>query len=129
MKASPRAIADAIYAVMKDVPAKELDERSAAIANWLKRRGLLPIASRAIAELADAERRDQGREQVNITSATKLDADLLAELVTAAGADPKKTEINHTIDANLVSGAIVKRSSSVLDLSLAGHLNRLTNLQ
>jgi F0F1-type ATP synthase delta subunit len=120
-----RAVAEAVYAALAGVPAADLAARAKEIAGWMQKRGLLPLAAKVLAAIPDAERRALGRERVTVRSAGPLDAAMLERLVAAAGADASKADVEHVTDETLLSGATVRRASSVLDVSLKGKLAEL----
>ncbi len=126
---SPKVTPIQLAKLVMDVVGAQAPANAANFAQLLadnRRLNLLPyIATQYEQMRADAE----STADVTLTSAVALTADQQAKFTAALTKRLKRTVRLHcTVDPNLVGGAVVRAGDFVIDGSLKGRLEKLTNL-
>ncbi len=126
---SPKVTATQLAKLVMDVAGAQSPANAANFAQLLadnRRLNLLPhIAAQYEQMRADAE----STADVTLTSAVALSAEQQARFTAALTKRLKRTVRLHcSVDPNLVGGAVIRAGDFVIDGSLKGRLEKLTNL-
>ncbi len=121
-KKTNRQYAIALYEATKDLNDKLLDQILAAFAKLLTGDHKLKQANNIINEFVNYSKQRQGIEQIEITSARKLEPDLVEEIKKKFG---DKVEETMVVNPQIIGGIKVKVGDKILDSSLKKQLIRL----
>jgi len=116
----------ALHDIVHDLDEKEAGRAIVKFVELLKGRNELYLAPKALAAYERAARKAEGIERVRFTSASEV-ADgerkkIAKELASSIG---KPLEIDWTVDATLVAGAVIRYADLLIDASVKGKLARL----
>ena len=123
-KNSPKDYAIALYQITKELSGKALNEAIVEFVKLLAGKQKLKQAEKIIAEFVAYAKKQEGIQDIAITSAHKLDAKTTEAITAAFG---NQVEATHAIDESLLGGFIVKIEDKIFDASLKTQLVRLKN--
>ena len=116
----------ALHEIVKDLSDKEAGRAVKEFVALLRERDLLYLAPKAIAAYEREARKSEGIERVRFTSAEDVPEGerrkIAKELASSIG---KPLEIDWTVDATLVAGAVIRYADVLIDASVKGKLARL----
>ena len=121
-KNSPKDYAIALYQTTNKLSGKALNEAVVEFVKLLAGKQKLKQAEKIIAEFLAYAKKQEGIQDIAITSAHKLDAKTSETIAQVFG---KQVEATHAIDESLLGGFIVKTEDKIFDASLKTQLVRL----
>lgn len=121
MKAVPRQFAEALVDALTDATPVQVEKATSALIHHLAAHGKLRLLPRIVRALDVVWRNRFGAARIRVASAHPVSAALRERLERLApGAD-----LETSVDASLIGGAIVRVDDRQLDASIAGSLARL----
>lgn len=117
--------ARALYEATKDLHGKDLHQAIQNFVELLARKRLLKKADRIIAEFVTYAKRQEGIQEIEITSARELTEATLNKIKKAFA---EKTEATEKVDESLIGGFVVKSENRIFDGSLRTQLYRLRQI-
>ena len=122
MKISNRQFAEALYELTIGLVEKDLDVTLETFVKFLSKNKRLKQSNNIIVEFEKITKKKQGIIEIEITSARKLDKDIIEKIKESFA---KKVEAVEKIDGSLIGGIKVKLEDRVLDASVKTQLNNL----
>lgn len=122
MKVSPKQLARLFVESVEDASSKHLDEAATELISWLHARGELKKLRDVIRAIDQIWKEKYGIATLTIETAhplTKTMSDTLTKLANGA-------EVREVIDPSLIGGARLRIDERIIDGSLKGALNQLT---
>lgn len=117
--------ARALYDATKDVHGKDLHQVIENFVQLLARKQLLKKSNRIIAEFVAYAKKQEGIQEIEITSARELPEATLNKIKKAFA---EKVESVEKVDENLIGGFVVRTEDRIFDGSLRTQLVRLKQL-
>ncbi len=124
-KTTNKQLAKALYEVTKNIKGVDLKIVLADFVTILAREHKLKKADYIITEYIKYAKAGEGIQEIEITSARKLDEKILNHIKKAFG---NNTEATVKIDESLLGGVRVKTEDRILDVSLKAQLLKLKSL-
>ena len=120
-KKTTKDYAIALYDATKDLKGKKLEQVLGNFVRLVARDQKLKQAERIIAEFIRYAKKQEGIQDITITSAHELDAKMKKEIEESFG---EKVESAQTVDKGLLGGFVVKTADKIFNASLKQQLNR-----
>ena len=124
-KTTSKDYAVALHEATQGLKGNELNEVIQNFVALLAREQKLKQAEKIIAEFVAFAKKQNGIQDIAITSAHKLDVKTNEAIIRAFG---KQVEATHAIDESLLGGFIVKTEEKIFDASLKKQLQRLEQI-
>ncbi|OGL74557.1 hypothetical protein A3C96_04070 [Candidatus Uhrbacteria bacterium RIFCSPHIGHO2_02_FULL_60_10] len=125
MKITPRELARVLYLAAKDLSKPAAEAVVKRFVNMARTRGWAPLLNEALIQLPAVADRVDGIEGVTVETARPQDGKIIGALLRAVGLEPERAVVTVKVVPELVSGARVRRTDLVLDLSGRRQLERL----
>ncbi|OIO19568.1 MAG: ATP synthase F1 subunit delta [Candidatus Magasanikbacteria bacterium CG_4_10_14_0_8_um_filter_32_14] len=122
MKISNRQFAEALYELTIGLVEKDLDTTLEAFVKFLSKNRRLKQGNNIIVEFEKIAKKKQGIIEIEITSARKLDKDIVEKIKESFA---KQVEAVEKIDESLIGGVRVKLEDRILDASVRMQLINL----
>lgn len=121
---SPQAMAD----VFSNVCGEQLDEKGQNLVKIMAENGRLPALPAVVDLFAEMHAEYSKEVTVEVTSAVELTAEQVEKLSAALEKRlERKVKINCNVDSTVVGGLVIKADDTVIDGSVRGKLDRLTD--
>jgi len=125
---SPHVSSDEVARIMSEVAGDRFNDRFRGFLSVLAANGRLPLLPEATALYQDLRAEAEKRLSVRVVSAIALDEDQAGRLKSAlARRFEREIELEIEIDAGVIGGAVVYAGDQVIDGSLRGRLQKLSN--
>lgn len=121
-KNSPRQFAIALYEATSGAKKDDIEQIVANFAALLAKGRQLKLADKIIEEFINYAKEKDGLVRINITTATKLDENIIESIKKVFG---KKVETTENIDKSIIGGLIVRTKDVILDASVKTQLTKL----
>ena len=121
-KISNKQFAEALYELTKDVEGEELTKVLTGFVRLLSSNQKLKQADNIIKEFEIYSKKQEGIVSIEITSARKLDNEVIDQIKEVFG---KKVEADEVVDKKMLGGISIRTEDKILDGSLKTQLNTL----
>jgi len=126
LERSPGVSTGQLEGLVAGICAADLDEHGTAFLRLLGENGRIDFLPEIAARFAELEAEDSNVAEVEIVSATELDAGQRERLAAALKARLKREiRLTCSVDPALIGGAVVRSGDMLIDGSLRGKLERL----
>lgn len=122
MKNSSKQYAIALYNTLRDISDKQLSSTLKEFAAMIARDHKLSSANKIIEEFIHYAKKQDGVQEIEITSAHELDEKTIAKIKKSIG---EKVEAKVKIDESILGGIKIKIEDKILDASLKTQLLKL----
>ncbi|NMP17824.1 F0F1 ATP synthase subunit delta [Thalassotalea sp. Y01] len=111
-----------------NVCGEQLNDKGQNFIKVMAENGRLLVLPQVVAQFAELKAEFEQEVSVDVASAVELSAEQVTTLSAALEKRlARKVKLNCTVDANVVSGLIIKAGDMVIDGSVRGKLDRLAN--
>ena len=117
-----KTIAIALYESTKDLKGPELGKALHNFVALLAKENYLGQAEKIIAAFIAYAKKQECIEEIEISTARKIEAKLLHAIRDAFG---EKVESTETVDSTLIGGLVIKTKDTIFDASLKKQLTKL----
>lgn len=117
-------LAKILYKLTDGVEADKVDAAVATFVQYLDEHRMLSKAPHVIAEFERISKEAEGAEDIQITSAVELSADVVMEIGKQLNAH-KDAQIETTVDESLIGGVVARKGNTIFDASIKTELERI----